>query len=378
MYLVEKIRQFKKNLSSHKPLIEVFVYKNNLLHNLSQYQKNYSYLQFAPVLKANAYGHGLEQVLTVLKDQKLPFVCVDSHFELRVAEKFAPKLQALVIGFARLESILKSNSSKASFTIISFDQLLELSEKLSKPRKFHLKLDTGMNRQGILPGEYSGAIKLIQLNKNIILEGLCSHLADPEMEAETLKQIEVWNSVVQYFKEAFPQIKFFHLSATGGVRYSKQIDANLVRLGIGFYGINEHHQSELNLKPALEMRSIISGVKTIPLGEKVGYGFTFTASQITKLATVPVGYFEGVDRRLSNVGYFKINQEFYPLVGRVSMDISTVDVSQNKSVAFGDEVIVISREQNYKNSVSNIASFCQTIPYDILVHIPQHLKRIVI
>ncbi len=378
MSWIELLRRYRKQFASHQPLIEVLIYKQNLLHNLKQYQKSYPEQQFAPVLKANAYGHGLEPVAEILKAELLPFVCVDSHFELRRVGKLAPKLSVLVIGFTRLESILKSHSEKFSFTIISLDQLVELSKKLSQPRKFHLKLDTGMHRQGLLPSEFQQADKLIRSNPHLILEGLCSHLADPDNEAESAKQIKVWNSAVAYFKQAFPQIKFFHLSATGGLKYSKQIDANLVRLGIGFYGIDNYQQVALNLKPALEMWTMISGIKTLSSGEKIGYGLTYTTTHPTQIATVPVGYFEGVDRRLSNQSGFVIRDTFCPIVGRISMDIITVDVSANKNIAFGDRVQVLSANFHARNSLSAWAEICQTIPYELLVKLPAHLSRIIV
>ncbi len=378
MSIIEKIRQFKKAYLNYKPLIEVFIYKQHLLDNLSQYQKHYPNLQFAPVLKANAYGHGLEQVSEILKGENLPFVCVDSLFELKIVEKFAPKLEVLVLGFTRTESVITSNSTKTVFTIMSLSQLQELSKNLHKPKKFHLKLDTGLHRQGILPEDFSEAVQLIGQNPNILVRGVFSHFGDPYNETSTLKQIETFNKGVKFFTSKFSKIKYTHLSATEGVGLSSNINANLVRLGIGFYGITDGLNSSLNLKPALEVRSIITGVKIIQPQEAVGYGFTFTASKAMALATVPVGYFEGIDRRLSNKGFLSINGEFSPLVGRVSMNLSTLDISQNKNAKFGDVVVIISPQTDDKNSVANIAKLCETLERDILVHIPVHLKRTIV
>lgn len=357
-------------------MIEIFIYKDNLLNNLRAFQLNYPDLQFAPVLKANAYGHGLEQVLTVLKDQQLPFVAVDSFYEALIAQKYAPKLQILVIGYSRLDSIEKAPALKNSFSLVSLDQLKEISAKLRTKKRFHLKLDTGMHRQGIMLANISKTIELIKQNPKIILEGLSSHLAEPENMADTNIQIANWNDAIKIFKNEFPQIKYTHLAATAGARFSSKIHANLVRLGIGFYGI--YTKEGLQLKPALEMRSIITGINNIGRGEKVGYGFTFTAKQKMKIATVPAGFFEGVDRRLSNTGYFKIGQNFCPIAGRVSMNISTIDVSSIADARLGDSVTIISHNPTDANSVQNIASVCGTVNYDILVHIPQHLKRTVI
>ena len=407
MYIIEKIRNIKKSLSHHQPLIEIFIYKDHLLHNLHAFQKAYLGLQFSPVLKANAYGHGLKEVLTLLKDQELPFVSIDSYYEAIIVKKLARNLRALVIGYSRIGSIAKADFAKTAFTIVNFDQLQEISAKLKIKKRFHLKLDTGMHRQGILQDQYIDALKLINSNRNIILEGLCSHLADPDNRAETQKQIENWNRAAKYFKKAFGNIKYTHLSATGGVRYSKKIDANLVRLGIGFYGIDSNLSC---LKPALEMRSIITGIKEIGAGEKIGYGFTplenvigeaggdvrpqinrlsnatdrsltgftFTAKEKIKIATIPAGFYEGVDRRLSNIGNLKIAEQYAAILGRVSMNITTVDITNIASAGYGSEVTIISKNSEDKNSVQNIAQICQTLAYDILVHIPEHLRRTVV
>ena len=128
----------------------------------------------------------------------------------------------------------------------------------------------------------------------------------------------------------------------------------------------------------METSTLISGVKTIKKGEFVGYGQTFQAKRKMKIAVVPAGYFEGTDRRLSNRGYYKIRGRFCPLVGRVSMNISLADVTKVPGAVAGDEVIMISAQAQDKNSAQNMAKLCDTIPYEILVHVPQHLRRKVV
>lgn len=373
MIILDQLKRIRKSLSPIRPLIEIFVYKDHLLHNLREYQKTYPGIKLAPVLKANAYGHGLGLVLKTLMHQPLPFVALDSHFEFLITKAAAPKMKILILGFVRPETIAASRFNSVSFTVVSLDQLAELSGILKKPRRFHLKLDTGMHRQGLLPAQFGRAVELLKANPNFRLEGLCSHFADPDNEAETLRQIANWNGSVKYFKKLFPEIKYTHLSATGGLKFSHKIDANLARLGIGFYGYE--NRSGLNLRPALEMRSLITGVKTLAAGEKIGYGFSFLAARPMTIATVPVGYFEGADRRLGNKGFFMVGGGLCPLVGKLSMDMATIDITDNKKAAFGGEVVVISALPNDANSVQNMAKICETIPYEILVHLPGHLKR---
>jgi alanine racemase len=377
MGFIELIKTYKKQFTSHQPLIEVFVYKQNLLHNLHQYQSQYLNQQFAPVLKANAYGHGLEPVLRCLKKEKLPLVCVDSHFESRIVHKFCPNLACLVLGYCRLASIEQTAYRQSAFAITSLEQLQELSGGLNRPKVFHLKIDTGMFRQGVVKSQFETAVSLMERNQNIQLHGLFSHLACPEDAVATQRQIQEWNEAVKFFKKHFTNIKFWHLSASEGVRYLNKIDSNLVRLGIGFYGLSQA-TTGMDLKPALELYSMVTGTKAVLAGERIGYGYTFTAQQPMQIAVVPVGYFEGVDRRLSNQAGFFIQKTYCPIVGRVSMDMTTVDISSNKNIAFGDRVQVIGLDAKENNAILAWSKICQAIPYELLVKIPSQLARVVV
>ncbi len=369
-----------KPRAKYQPLIEVRVFKDSLLHNLQTYKQAYPRLQFAPVLKSNAYGHGLEQVGKILDAQGCPFFMVDSFYEALTLRQHGVKNKILILGYNREEQILNNKLKNCSFGIIDFEQLKIITTKLNKPQTFHLKIDTGMHRQGITADNIMPAIKLIKQNPNFILEGLCSHLADADngSPAFTDEQITAWNQAAEQFKHTFPKITYFHLGNTAGASHSAKTTANVNRLGIGLYGINPSPSVSLDLKPALEIVSVISSLKNLPVGERVGYGLTYRAGQPVRLATVPVGYNEGVDRRLSNKGSFKIGKVFCPLAGRVSMNMSSIDVSPVPEVKIGDEVLVISADENDQNSVENLAKLCGCIPYEILVHIPQHLRRVII
>lgn len=364
----------------YQPLIEVRIFKAAILHNLAEYQRHYPKLNFAPVLKSNAYGHGLTQVASILDKQGLPFFMVDTFFEALVLRREGIKTKIVILGYIRDEQILNNQLKNVSFGVIDFEQLKNIISKLNKPRSFHLKIDTGMHRHGILTGRADQAIKLIKSNPNFIFEGICTHFADADAGSKefTGKQISSWNEQAKLFRQEFPALKYFHASNTAGSHYSTAIDQNVGRIGIGLYGINTSPFKKLELKPALEMRSIISSLKTINAGEKVGYGITFESKQPTIVATVPVGYTEGIDRRLSNKGYFKLGDVFCPLVGRVSMNISSIDVSAVRNAKLEDEVVVISNHQADKNSVESMARLCDCLPYEILVHIPAHLRKVIV
>jgi alanine racemase len=403
---METLRKFFRKIAmptvEYEPLIEARIFKDAILHNLNEFKKQYPNLQFAPVIKSNAYGHGLIEVARILEDEQntlsvpqmhsghlpqrgrrehvMPFFVVDSFYEALLLRRAGIKSKILMLGYNRIEQLVNPKLKNCAATIIDFSTLVEVTHKLNRPMVFHLKIDTGMHRQGLWGEEVNKAIVLIKSNSNFILEGLCSHLADADGENDvfTKKQIALWRQTAELFKKNFSSIKYFHLSATAGTYFSKNIQANVGRLGLGLYGINVSPFEKLNLKPALEMVSVISSIKTIHAGEKIGYNITWQANRETKVATVPVGYNEGVDRRLSNKGFYKVNGKLCPIIGRVSMNISSIDVTDAGDVKVGDEVVVFSKNCNDKNSIENVAKLCQTIPYEILVHIPEHLRRIII
>jgi alanine racemase len=380
MRLLHTLRSLKKSLSDYRPSVQILIYKNNLLHNLHEYQRTYPALSFSPVLKSNAYGHGLVEVARIMDQENIPFITVDSLYEARVLRAAGIRSKILVIGHAVTGNIVKSKLANVSFTVTGLEQLEEIAAALSRARKFHLKIDTGMHRQGILSSQIGEAIRLIRSNKNIILEGLCSHFADADGEdaAFTRRQMQEWQRAVEFFQENFKGIKYYHLANTAGTFYADGVYSNVARLGIGLYGINPSPFAKLDLKPALQMESVISSVATIRAGERVGYNGIFTAAKDMRIATVPVGYFEWVDRRLSNRGWFKVGNVDCPIVGRVSMNITSIDVSGVPRAARGDKVVIVSAERKDKNSVENIMRLIGTVPHDTTVHIPQHLRRVVV
>lgn len=380
MKVFDFLRKIRKNFSKYDNSVEVLISETRLLHNLNEYKNKYSNVSFAPVLKSNAYGHGLLEVAKILDKKDVPFFVVDSLYEARLLKAKNIQKDILIIGYTKLNNILNYNSSKFIFNIISLDELKNLSQNFSKKVRLHLKIDTGMHRQGILINEIDEAINLFENNKNLILEGVCSHLADADSEEKsfTESQLQNWKEVVEKFKNNFSTIKYFHTAATAGSHYNQKDFGNVIRLGIGLYGINTSPFTELDLKPVMRVESTISSIKYLKQGESVGYNHTRTLDRDSKVATVSMGYFEGVDRRLSGIGSFKIGKNFCSILGRVSMNITSIDITDLQDVKLEDKVIVVSENSEDKNSLANFAKLANTIPYDILVHIMPHLKRRII
>lgn len=373
--IIRLFRTLKKSFDPSQPLIEVRLSSSRLRGNLAAYRKQFPTIQFAPVLKSNAYGHGIVEVASILDAEEKAFFAVDSLFEATTLRHNGIHSKLLVIGYIRSDDIV-ATSIETSFILTSLEQLRQIETKLKKPTLFHLKIDTGMHRQGIMPSELSEALQIIKQNRLIELEGICSHFADADTEESALtnRQIDLWNTLVARCKEELPAIRYFHIAATAGTRYLEKIDCNVARLGIGLYGISTS-PTALELKPVLSMQTVISSVRTIEPGETVGYNGTFVAKSPMRIATIPVGYFEGLDRRLSGKGMVLVNGIPCPIIGRVSMNISSIDVSSVPDVALNTPVTVMSNNPEHLNCVNKMAELAGTIPHEILIHIPAHLRR---
>lgn len=371
------LKKIIRKASKPASLITVSLSKSALLNNLNEFRNCFPSWQIAPVLKSNAYGHGLSIIAGILEKENPPLFIIDSYFEAEALRSRGTKTPLLIVGYTKTETILKNKLKNISFTISSINALQDLAKKVSHRISIHLKVDTGMHRQGISIEEKDTATQIIKSNPNIYLEGICSHLADADNQDSsfTNSQISKWNSVVLDFQKQFPSLKYWHVSNTAGHVY-REAKANITRLGIGLYGLVEI--SGLHLRPVLEMKTVISGFKKIKKGDRVGYNGTFAAPKDMMIATIPAGYFEGIDRRLSNKGFIKIGDIFCSIIGKVSMNITTIDVSDIFNIQIDEEVIVISNNSKDKNSMLNIAKACGIIPYEVAIYIPAHLKRIVV
>jgi alanine racemase len=362
----------------YESLVKIVLDDDALIQNYKIFESIQPETRVAPVLKSNAYGHGLVLVAKKLDLFKPPFFVVDSYYEALILKNEGIQSDVLVIGYTDPENIFRAKKRGVVFTITTLSQLEKISIKLKHSTRFHIKIDTGMHRQGISISELSRAIFLIQKNKNIILEGMCSHFADADTEnsAYTREQIKVWNNISARVKKDFPSICYSHTEATAGTAWADVNAGNVLRIGIGLYGIDSVQWRNLSLLPVLSMESIVVGIKNLKKGECVGYNTTYCAPHDMKIATVPVGYYEGVDRRLSNKGYIYVRDSACAIVGRVSMNMVSIDVSDVLDIKEGDRVEIISAKTDRKNSVVFMALLCETIPYEIVVRIPEKIKRV--
>jgi alanine racemase len=357
--------------------VEVRIFRDALVHNLKAFSEA-ERLPVAPVLKSNAYGHGLIETGTIVESERVPFACVNSLSEASLLRAAGVQTPLLVISYTSLERLQSNALPNITFGVISMNELRRVAAA-GISATVQLEIDTGMHRHGILPDEIEEAVQILKSNSSLVLQGVYSHLADADTKDSPLTrvQIDTWNAAVRTFRAAVPDLAYFHLSATTGVTYAGEIEANIARFGVGFYGFNVS-STTLFLKPALEMRTRIASIRTVRRGETVGYNGIYIAPSDRVVATVPVGYNEGIDRRLSGLGSMLVKGRVCPILGRVSMNITSLDVTDVEGVQLDDEVIAISANHEDPNSIENIAKFCDAIPYEVLVHIPSELPRVVV
>lgn len=380
---------FKKKFET---LNEIEVSRRDLLHNWRYLSSLDKRIKIAPVVKSNGYGHGIVNVTKVLDYLNIPFFCVDSLFEAYQLQKAHIKTPILVMGYTNPENF---KIKKLPFSFAVFD--LETAKVLNKFQsncKVHIFVDTGMHREGIPVKDLPDFLTALKQFSNLTIEGLMSHFASSENRADPLflNQIKQFKKAKEIFKKLKVSPKWFHIAATGSLinPQTRPIIAsvsNLARTGLALYGFSPYYMDPYatlqddatrHLKPVLNLTTKIIQIKTVKKGEKLGYEGTYTAREDLTIGVLPIGYYDGVDRRLSNKGVFLVDNIECPILGRVSMNINIIDLSKVPNPKIGQEAVVYSSNPKDKNSLVNSAKICKTIPYDLLVNLAETTRRTVV
>lgn len=353
----------------YQPLNKIHISKQALLDNYSYLSSVNPMVKAAPVLKSNAYGHGIKLVAGIL-DSKPPFFCVDSLYEAYELLKTKIQTPVLVMGYIDPKSL---NVKKLPFSYAVWD--LEVVKALNKHQKgaeVHIFVDTGMNREGVKVSELEEFLLGIKQFNNITVSGLMTHLSEAERDSEASRnQLKEFKRSYEIIRKLGFTLKFVHIGGSGALYLKLPSYINVVRTGLATFGIGN-----LNLTPVLKLTTKLVQVKKIKKGDKVGYDGTFEAKTDLTVGILPIGYYDGIDRRLSSKGVVLIDGVECPIIGRVSMNLTAVDISKVQEPKISDEVIIFSDDTSYKNSIESVAKICETIPYDLLVHLASSTKRI--
>ena len=353
-------------------------------YNLSQIKKliNSDTAILAPV-KANGYGHGILQVSEVLVGSGIDYLGVSTVDEaVLLRENGFKKTPILMLGSILAQAachIVEYNITQAVGDAQLALAINKCARKQGKRAKVHIKIDTGMGRIGVWHEDAMRLVLAVCNMKNLKIEGIFSHFSSSdENSVLTHTQIQVFLSLIEAIEKSGIHIRYKHMANSMAVIDYNNSHMNLIRPGLILYGLwpkPSQSKVKINLRPALSLKSRIVFLKDVPPGRAISYGGTHTTKKHTTIATIPIGYGDGLSRRLSNKGHVVVRGQRVPIIGRVCMDQIMVDVGNVKGVKKGDAVTLIGRQGNGSISVEEIAGLCDTIPYEVVCWLDKRVPR---
>ena len=340
------------------------------------------------VIKSNAYGHGLTDIATLASHLNIDWIGVDSITEALALRESGIRKPILVLGFTLPERLADALHNSISLTISSIQgiELLRTVGPAYAKLRIHLKIDTGMHRQGFLPEELPNALMHLGSMPHVEIEGVYTHFAaakDPQNKNETLLQIERFEQALALLlTRGIRPIR--HAAATGGTLLFPQAHYDLVRVGIGMYGlwpaaeVRSACSPKITLYPVLSFRTVVGEVKLVKHGECIGYDFTECLARDSILAVLPIGYWHGYPRSLSNTGRVLVRGKRAKILGRISMDMTVIDVTDIPNVRIGDIVTLIGKDGKDEITADDLATRSGRINYEIVTNLNPRIKRIVL
>jgi len=372
------------------PLSYIELSRKNLIHNVKQFRNLIKKgVKIAVVVKGNAYGHGQNEVVKILNPY-VDYFQIDDVEELEKLRRVSNK-KVLVLGYIQKKDLRRAIKLDCILSVFSLEQLLNISaiaKNLTTVQKIHISVDAYLGREGFLLKDLPKVFVKIKNSKNLRLTGIYAHFANIEDTTDfshAQKQINEYKKAVRLAEQyGFKNLQT-HISATSGIlAYEKNIGRHqIVRLGIGAYGmwpsenLRKKYRNKIILKPVLTWKTKIAQIKILPKGNTIGYGLTYKTTKTTKVALIPQGYSDGVDRHLSNKGTVLIRGTKCPILGRVMMNMFVVDVNHLKNVKTEDEVVLLGKQGRGEISAEEIAQKLGTINYEITTRISSLLPRIV-
>lgn len=362
------------------------VEKKALAHNIRIFRQRLApSCQLMAVAKSNAYGHGLYDFVPALEAMDVDWFGVDSIVEAVTLREIGVSKPILVLGYTLPDRFEEAKAHRVSLTISSLESLSRLASFPDSWKiRIHLKLDTGMHRQGFLPREIPRLVRSIAKNRpRLTIEGLYTHFAaakDPASTDYTRIQIDEFErSLLMFAKAGFNPLR--HACATAGVLNFPEAHYDMVRIGIGLMGLwpsaetRRAWEKEISLKPALTWRTILSERKRVKKGARVGYDLTETLTRDSIVGVCPIGYWHGFPRSLSRVGEVLVQGKRAKVLGRVSMDMITIDLTDIPTARVGDVVTVIGRDGQEEIMAYEVAARARVSHYELLTRINPLIQK---
>ena len=334
-------------------------------------------------VKGNAYGHGLVECSKIFLKAGADYLCVNDLWEAEKLRSAQIKSPLLIMGYTSLKDLKKAVELDCDLIVYNLETIEALG-KLKKPVNVHLKIETGNHRQGIEIKDLLKFIASFKKHKNLILKGVSTHFADIEDRIDhkyAIYQMAEFKKAVEMLQKNGLEPEFKHCANSAAALVLPEAYFNFVRVGIGAYGLWPSEKTKqaasptLKLPPALTWKTLVAQVKDVKKGDLIGYGCTYEMSKKGRIAVLPVGYYDGYSRSLSNKGRVLIKGKFAPIVGRVCMNMIMVEVSHIRNVKLEDEVVLIGQQGNETLTAEEMADLLGTINYEVVTRINEELER---
>ena len=371
---ISKVLQEK----AHETILEINL--NNLIKNYNYYRsKLKKETKMMVMVKAFAYGSGNFEISNALEFHHADYLTVayaDEGIELRKKGINLP-IMVMAPELNTFESIIKNNLEPVIYSFRSLSLLEDAIDKIEKtpssPIGIHLKLDSGMHRLGFLSDDIEPLIERIKDNDSIRIRSIFSHLAgsdSSEFDDYTIRQIECFEDMSNRIISAFPYKILRHILNSAGISRFTEYQYDMVRLGIGLYGISACKEDKVST--VISLKSTIVQIKEYEIGETVGYSRKAVLSRKSRIGVIPIGYADGLKRQLGNgVGCFYVNGKAAPIIGNICMDMCMIDLTD---IECKEEDTAVLFDESHP--IEDIAMKCDTIPYEILTSISQRVKRV--
>ena len=355
-------------------------------HNTKQF-KNFidDSVQLMAVVKADGYGHGAVQVAKAAIQAGADYLAVALLDEALVLRKAGILHPILILGYIPDRSIhdaIQYDIDLTVFTQDSLDEIIFQSNQQKKNVSIHIKVDTGMSRIGVQSKEEALAIaKKTQRSSYVTLKGIFTHFANADSEdpSYTYLQFERFHSVTSYLEQHQISIPLKHCCNSAATMNFPNMHLDMVRVGISLYGLYPDDSLKghfLSLQQAMSLKSKIAWIKDVPSSQPISYGCTYVPTHDLVIATLPIGYADGLSRLLSNKGQFLLHDTLVPIVGRVCMDQLMIDVTNVPQTKIGDVVTIFGNSDSSFQSVDQIAKLMDTINYEVVCLIGKRVPRV--
>ncbi len=341
--------------------------------------------QLMAVVKADAYGHGAVECSRALESIGADWfgvALVEEGVELRRAGIVRPIFCLGGFWRGQAENVVKHDLTVAIFRLDQAEELDAKARETGRIANFHLKVDTGMGRLGMRLDEVADFARSLEPFHHLKLDGVMTHFADADGDdpAYTEAQMARYDEAVRILRDLSFDSSWRHLANSAGIHAYPQSHDNLARAGATLYGLSRDVLSPklepFDLRPVMSLHSRIVMLKTVPAGTPLGYGCAFTTKRESRIATIPIGYADGLRRAHSNNGRALLRGSFAPIVGRVSMDLTIIDVTDAPNVEVGDEVILIGEQDGLRITAEDLAEQVGTISYEIVTGISARVPRV--